>query len=30
MRVEYPGAIDHVMSCGERREDIYLERPAGR
>ena len=25
MRVEYPGAIYHVMSRGDRREDIYLD-----
>src|SRR5438132_8198755 len=24
LRVEYPGAIYHVMSRGDRREDIYL------
>src|SRR5947209_2119805 len=24
MRVEYPGAIYHVMSRGDRREDIFL------
>ena len=24
MRVQYPGAIYHVMSCGDRREDIFL------
>ena len=23
-RVEYPGAIYHVMDCGDRREDILL------
>jgi hypothetical protein len=25
MRVEYPGAIYHVMSRGDRREDIFLD-----
>jgi putative transposase len=25
LRVEYPGAIYHVMSRGDRREDIYLD-----
>src|SRR5688500_9875161 len=25
MRVQYPGAIYHVMSRGDRREDIYLD-----
>ena len=25
LRVEYPGAIYHVLSRGDRREDIYLE-----
>jgi REP element-mobilizing transposase RayT len=25
MRVEYPGAIYHIMSRGDRREDIYLD-----
>jgi hypothetical protein len=24
MRVEYPGAIDHVMDRGDRREDIFV------
>ena len=24
LRIEYPGAIDHVMSRGDRREDIVL------
>ena len=24
MRVEYPGAIYHVMDCGDRREDIVI------
>jgi len=24
LRVEYPGAIYHVMSRGDRREEIYL------
>ena len=25
MRVEYPGAIYHLMSRGDRREDIFLD-----
>jgi len=25
LRVQYPGAIYHVMSRGDRREDIYLD-----
>ena len=25
MRVEYPGAIYHVMDRGDRREDIFVE-----
>ena len=25
IRVQYPGAIYHVMSRGDRREDIYLD-----
>jgi len=25
LRVEYPDAIYHVMSRGDRREDIYLD-----
>ncbi len=25
MRVEYPGAIYHVMSRGDRREDIFVD-----
>jgi hypothetical protein len=25
MRVEYPGAIYHVMDRGDRREDIFLD-----
>jgi putative transposase len=25
LRVEYPGAIDHVMSRGDRREVIFLD-----
>ena len=25
MRVEYPGAIYHVMSRGDRREDIFID-----
>ena len=25
VRVEYPGAMYHVMSRGDRREDIYLD-----
>ena len=25
IRVEYPGAIYHVMSRGDRREDIYVD-----
>jgi len=25
MRIEYPGAIYHVMSRGDRREDIFLD-----
>ena len=24
-RIQYPGAIYHVMSRGDRREDIYLD-----
>jgi putative transposase len=25
IRVEYPGAIYHVLSRGDRREDIFLD-----
>ena len=25
IRVQYPGAIDHLMSRGDRREDIFLD-----
>ena len=25
MRVEYPGTINHVMSCGDRREAVFLD-----
>jgi len=25
MRIDFPGAIHHVMSCGDRRENIYLD-----
>ena len=25
LRVEYPGAIYHLMSRGDRREDIFLD-----
>jgi REP element-mobilizing transposase RayT len=25
LRVEYPGAMYHVMSRGDRREDIFLD-----
>jgi hypothetical protein len=25
LRIEYPGAIYHVMSRGNRRQDIYLD-----
>ncbi len=25
MRVEFPGAISHLMSRGDRREDFYLD-----
>src|SRR2546425_12026798 len=25
LRVEYPGAVYHVMSRGDRREDIFLD-----
>jgi len=25
MRIDFPGAIDHVMSRGDRRENIYLD-----
>lgn len=25
IRVQYPGAIYHVMNRGDRREDIYLD-----
>src|SRR6516165_3219666 len=25
LRIEYPGAMYHVMSRGDRREDIYLD-----
>jgi putative transposase len=25
MRVEYPGAIYHVMDRGDRREDIFVD-----
>jgi hypothetical protein len=24
MRVEYPGAIYHMMDCADRREDIFI------
>ncbi len=24
LRLQYPGAIDHVMSRGDQREDIFL------
>ena len=30
MRVEYPGAIYHVMDRGDRREDIFLSDNARR
>ena len=30
MRVEYPGAIYHVMGRGDRREDIFLVRKEDR
>ena len=26
LRIEYPGALYHVTSRGNRREDIYLDR----
>ena len=25
LRLEYPGAMDHVMSRGDQREDIFLD-----
>ena len=25
LRVEYPGSIYHVLSCGDRKKDIYLD-----
>jgi hypothetical protein len=25
MRLEYPGAIYHVMDCGDRQEDSFVE-----
>jgi hypothetical protein len=25
LRIDYPGAIHHVMSRGDRREDIYQD-----
>jgi REP element-mobilizing transposase RayT len=25
LRIEYPGAMYHVMSCGNRRQDIFLD-----
>jgi len=25
IRIEYPGAFDHVMARGNRRESIYLD-----
>ncbi len=28
LRVEYPGAMYHVMSRGDRREDIFLDNVA--
>jgi len=23
--IEFPGAVDHVTSCGDRREDIFVD-----
>ena len=25
LRIQYPGAIYHVMNCGDRREDIFQD-----
>jgi len=25
LRIQYPGAIYHVMNCGDRREPIYKD-----
>ena len=25
LRIEFPGVTNHVMSCGNRREDIFLD-----
>ena len=25
LRLQYPGAVYHVMNCGDRREDIFVD-----
>jgi hypothetical protein len=29
LRIQYPGAIYHVMNRGDRREDIFVEQRKG-